>query len=748
MENELDPKHQDLLFQLCDILKNPEMPAALQHLSSWDKEQTNKESLLPLATSKPSLLQRMDELDCSEDLRTPSTPSEEVTPQKRPRSPLSSESSGRTLMSRLLNPKRRRLSTHISRKSSPSSQLSKSPDPPDREFSISVSPATRAKIYPHKVLGEIPSLMGPTTKTKVTLVQRGGGSKRSTCLGTPTRQPPPLKLATPVAKKPVGYSERITATSPKPSSSSELLTTHLPESLPLSGSESSKENPSTSTTSSRFSTMLSLMKKERVAWETRRSLLESLSQKSESLQLLNGPLRGEGPPKPLHSPFPIVERNSLSMGTTLSPNLQQKSSHPITNSSSMTLPCAMKLQQDSSSSSRISPGSPDYIRQSSYQMESKPSLINQEGRNQEKGINPTNRTSATNSMLAPVKTATPSVNIDTSARIAENPITVKRTVRTEASEVYGLQPKYLRHNLWEQGSTLSPTTAEWSEHAPPLPRPRLSELMNPAVAKTVRDNPHLFKVQTPIKVDVFESLLTHHPNPLFVKSVCAGLREGFWPWADTMKEGYPETHDESRPMPSNQAHANFIREQCFKERSKGYYSPPFGRDLLPGMYSMPIHAVPKPHSDDLRLVTDHSAGRFSLNSMVDHSKVTGFPLDNMRHLGEMLFDVRRSIGNCPLTLWKSDIADAYRLLPMSPLWQAKQIITIDGERHVDRNLCFGNSSSSGIFISFNSLVAWIAKNVKLIRFLLGYVDDSSGCNLQGQMEYYEPYGKYMPTDQC
>ena len=121
MENELDPKYQDLLSQLCNISKNPEMPAALQHLSSWDKEQTNKESPLPPAMSKLSLLQRMDDLDCSEDLRALSIPLEEVTPQKRPRSPLSSESSGRTLMSRLLNPKRRRLSTHISQKSSPSS---------------------------------------------------------------------------------------------------------------------------------------------------------------------------------------------------------------------------------------------------------------------------------------------------------------------------------------------------------------------------------------------------------------------------------------------------------------------------------------------------------------------------------------------------------------------------------------------------------------------------------------------------
>ena len=317
-----------------------------------------------------------------------------------------------------------------------------------------------------------------------------------------------------------------------------------------------------------------------------------------------------------------------------------------------------------------------------------------------------------------------------------------------ANEIYGLQPKYLRHNLWDQMSTLSPTTAEWSETARPLPRPPLSEISNPYSSQTIANHPDLFQVLTPIKVDVFESLLKDHPNPLFVKSVCDGLREGFWPWADTSKDGYPITHDESRPMPSNEEHAAFIRAQCLKEREKGYYSRSFGTDLLPGMYSMPIHAVPKPHSTDLRLITDHSAGRFSLNSMVDHSKVTGFPLDNMRHLGEMLFDIRRSLGNISLTLWKSDIADAYRNLPVSPFWQIKQIVTVDSQRHVDRNVCFGNSSSAGIFISFNSLVAWIAKYVKLLPYLSGYMDDSSGCNLAGDVMYYEPYGKNLPTDQC
>ena len=57
---------------------------------------------------------------------------------------------------------------------------------------------------------------------------------------------------------------------------------------------------------------------------------------------------------------------------------------------------------------------------------------------------------------------------------------------------------------------------------------------------------------------MFEALLKDHPNPSFVKSVCAGLREGFWPWADTMKDTLPVSHDESRPMPTDEKQANFI----------------------------------------------------------------------------------------------------------------------------------------------------------------------------------------------
>ena len=84
---------------------------------------------------------------------------------------------------------------------------------------------------------------------------------------------------------------------------------------------------------------------------------------------------------------------------------------------------------------------------------------------------------------------------------------------------------------------------------------------------------------------------------------------------------------------------------------------------------------------------------------------------------------------------------------MSSFWQLKQVITIDRKCYIDWNLAFGSSTSPGIFISFNSLIAWITKYVKLIKYILDYVDDSSGCNLQGDTLYYEPYGMHFPRHQ-
>jgi hypothetical protein len=91
-----------------------------------------------------------------------------------------------------------------------------------------------------------------------------------------------------------------------------------------------------------------------------------------------------------------------------------------------------------------------------------------------------------------VRTQIQTANTNTSAKTVENQDMETKTVRKGADEIFGLQPKYLRHNLWQEGSSLSPTTAEWSETAKPLPHPPLLEVLNPVTSKTIADHPDLF----------------------------------------------------------------------------------------------------------------------------------------------------------------------------------------------------------------------------------------------------------------
>jgi len=191
-----------------------------------------------------------------------------------------------------------------------------------------------------------------------------------------------------------------------------------------------------------------------------------------------------------------------------------------------------------------------------------------------------------------------------------------RQLAMERSEIIrGLVPKYCRYNAWDINSNHLPNTADWMERADPLPRPSDDKLADPIINRTICENPHLFKVSTPINVDLFKSLLVTHPNQPFVRSVVIRLREGFWPCADTAQDDYPTTHNNHRATTKDPVKAKFLEEQFRIEVEKGCFSQPFGPDLLPGMYSMPVHAVPKDNGAMFRMVTDHSAKPFPLNGM-------------------------------------------------------------------------------------------------------------------------------------
>lgn len=147
--------------------------------------------------------------------------------------------------------------------------------------------------------------------------------------------------------------------------------------------------------------------------------------------------------------------------------------------------------------------------------------------------------------------------------------------------------------------------------------------------ETIRNHPDLFKVHTEINIDRLAQLTSSHPNKSLVQSVITTLRNGSWPWANTRwDDGYPITWDNSKILPKSDAERDFLEDYSKSEELAGHHSPNFGPDLLPGMYSTPVIAVPKAGSPgEFRMCSHMSAGEYCQNSMMDHSETGGARLD-------------------------------------------------------------------------------------------------------------------------
>lgn len=303
------------------------------------------------------------------------------------------------------------------------------------------------------------------------------------------------------------------------------------------------------------------------------------------------------------------------------------------------------------------------------------------------------------------------------------------------------RPHRFRGFLWDRyGTSVITPSATTSETLRPLPSPpQGSEL----AWRTIRENADLFRITTPVNVERLEFLLRNHPNRPLVQSVLDGFRFGFWPFAED-NDDLPDTWDAGNPPLDDRA-KEFVSQYASEEEMLGRYSRPFGAHLLPGMYSMPIHAVPKNNSEKLRLINNHSASEFSLNDMISKADV-GMRQDNIQDLCHNLLLFRRT-SLAPVWLFKSDISNAYRLLPMHPLWQIKQVVTIDGQRRVDRCCCFGSRGSPDLWCTFMSLVVWIAIHERHIDGLLAYMDDNFGVDTSHSLTLYQPYDVLLPVQQ-
>ena len=260
--------------------------------------------------------------------------------------------------------------------------------------------------------------------------------------------------------------------------------------------------------------------------------------------------------------------------------------------------------------------------------------------------------------------------------------------------------------------------------------------------------PDLFKIVCKIDINAFERLLTHHPNRAFIDSVLVRLHEGFWPFADTMKEGYPKLWDGLWCPPKSEQECDFLEEQVWTEIAAEHFSESFGMELLLRMYSPLVHAIPKPDSDTMCLVMDHSSGDFSPNSMITWEDVVGVWLNGLHTLGVSIMWSKHNCPNADLILYKSDVSTTYRQLLMHPLYQILQIVTVGSQRYIDRSNNFGGHASQIIWQSFMSLLIWILAFMCSIGTLKCYINDAFLVARAEDICWYEPYHQAILTDQA
>ena len=111
-----------------------------------------------------------------------------------------------------------------------------------------------------------------------------------------------------------------------------------------------------------------------------------------------------------------------------------------------------------------------------------------------------------------------------------------RAKRSAIDGVESVKKPQFQRLMWSRGEAGVTPAVSYTETAAPVSGVPDFELKNEVVTDTINKYPELFKIMTPLKADELEKLFTTHPNRPLVTSLVAGIRHGFWPYADTSSE--------------------------------------------------------------------------------------------------------------------------------------------------------------------------------------------------------------------
>jgi len=285
--------------------------------------------------------------------------------------------------------------------------------------------------------------------------------------------------------------------------------------------------------------------------------------------------------------------------------------------------------------------------------------------------------------------------------------------RTEADKkvVMTSAPKMSRHLL----AAIRPSCQSALNTISAIPPPK--HAMTQQEKELLKNlNMNVFKIKTPINVEMLRKLTIKHPNRPYVDYILDGLCNGF-------RYGY--TMHRRQVIQNNLASIHLdiaaFRKAIAREVDLGRYAGPFDLSNPPCSTFMvnPCGLVPKKNTvpQEYRVINHQSAPRgASVNDGIDSAEFAT-EYENVPRATQWI----RELGPGCLMM-KVDIKEAYRIIPIHPVDQLLQGVAFEDKLYFDRCLAFGNRASAGIFCRLADLVTWIAMNHG-IPAMIHYVDD-------------------------
>lgn len=219
-------------------------------------------------------------------------------------------------------------------------------------------------------------------------------------------------------------------------------------------------------------------------------------------------------------------------------------------------------------------------------------------------------------------------------------------------------------------------------------------------------------VVTPVKVNVLGQFLEGYDDHLKT-FLYEGFKQGF-----KIQYQGPRQQRFCKNLLSVQQHENIVAEKLQKEVSLGRIAGPFNFLPFSNLQCSPIGIVPKKEINEFRLI--HHL------SYPDGASINDFIPDELCSVSYTTVDdaikqIKKLGKSCLLA--KTDIASAFRILPVHPDDHELLGIQFNGDFYYDKCLPMGCSISCSIFETFSTALQWIACTKFGVPAMLHILDD-------------------------